>query len=44
MISEELVSDLDVYRDDKGRPVTITGVQVQAVWHASRVVEQVRSH
>ena len=44
MISEEFVPDWDVYRDDTGRPVTITADQIRAVWHALRVVEQVRSH
>jgi hypothetical protein len=44
MISEEFVPDWDVYRDDTGSPVTITADQIRAVWHALRVVEQVRSH
>jgi hypothetical protein len=44
MINEEFVPDWDVYRDDEGRPVTITAEQVRAVWHTLRVVEQVRSH
>jgi hypothetical protein len=34
--------DWDVYRDADGNPVTITEEQVHAIWHAIRVVEDVR--
>jgi hypothetical protein len=44
MINEEFVPEWDVFRDDEGRPVTITAEQVQAIWHALSVVEKVRSH
>lgn len=44
MINDEFVPEWDVYRDDEGRPVTITAEQMRAIWHALRVVEQVRSH
>lgn len=38
----EFVPGWDVLRDLDGRPVTITWDQVRAVWHAIRVVEEVR--
>jgi hypothetical protein len=44
MVSEEFNPDWDVYRDDNGRPVTITAEQVRAIWHAMRVVDAVRAH
>ena len=44
MASSEYVPEWDVYRDDDGAPVTITDIQVRAVWHALRVVELVRKH
>jgi hypothetical protein len=33
----------DVYRDTDGQPVTISLEQCHAIWHAIRVVEQVRA-
>ena len=44
MVSEEFRPDWDVYRDDDGRPVTVTVEQVHAIWHTLRVVDDVRSH
>jgi hypothetical protein len=38
----EFVPEWDVFRDVGGTPVTITWQQVHAIWHAVRVVEQVR--
>jgi hypothetical protein len=38
----EFVSGWDVLRNADGTPVTITWQQVRAIWHAVRVVEQVR--
>lgn len=40
--SPEFVADWDVFRDQDGKPVTITWEQVRAVWHAVHVVERVR--
>jgi hypothetical protein len=39
-----VLAGLGVYRDDTGRPVTITADQVRTVWHSLRVVDQVRNH
>ena len=43
MTSGEFNPEWDVYRDDDGQPVTITEEQVRSVWHALRVVDEVRS-
>lgn len=36
------MSRWDVFRDQEGKPVTITEEQGRAIWHAIHVVEQVR--
>jgi len=38
----EWVAEWDVYRDEHGRPVTITVEQSRAIWHAIRVADAVR--
>jgi hypothetical protein len=42
MKGEEFVPEWDVARDDQGNPITLTDDQVGAIWHAIRVVEEVR--
>jgi hypothetical protein len=39
----EFVPEWDVFRDKDGNPVTVTWQQVQAIWHAVRVVNAVRA-
>lgn len=41
--SPEFVPRWDVYRDEQGKPVTITRSQLAAIWHAVDVVEDVRN-
>ena len=38
----EFMREWDVYRDEDGKPVTVTWEQVRAIWRAVNVVEQVR--
>lgn len=38
----EFNAEWDVFRDESGRPVTLTTEQLYAIWHAIHVVESVR--